>query len=405
VRPEPPQQHHTTLWLSELRLLGEYGILSGFAVQAVVPFRLIRTDTEFTNLDGEPITLDYENIHHRDETLFGLGDIQLLGHLGKRLASIDFGLRLGVSLPTGKVHEDPYRLGDEGKRHQHIQFGTGTFDPVAGVDVSHAIDGLTLSTFGQAQIPIYEGPQGYQAGARFLFGATAAHRLGTKDFTFRVGFGGLHELAERWNGEVPTDDGNQGRTDLFAGPGITIALGNDWTFSFDARGRVYGHAKNAQLDLPIVLDAGIGTLFHLESGAHVDEPGGDTHGDDDHGGHADHGGHDEHADVSDVVRAGEARPLAGVPGKWTVFDFWATWCEACITLEKELGELAHGRPDLAVRRVNIVDFDSAISKQELKGVGELPHIRIVDPNGRTVWSGSGTPDVLMSEVEKRLPKR
>ena len=396
IRDEPPQQHHTTLWLSELRAIAEYGLASDFALQLAAPFRVIRTTTEFTDLDGNPISLDYENIHHRDQTLAGLGDIQLLAHVGKSLADFDLGMRFGVSFPTGRVHEDPFRLGTEGRSHQHIQFGTGTFDPVAGLDLSRSIDRLTLSAFGQVQMPLYEGPKGYQAGGRFLFGATAAHRLGTKDVLFRLGVAGLHELAERWNGEVPAEDGNQGRTDLYAGPGITISLGNDWTFSFDARGRFYGRAKNAQLELPLVLEAGIGTLFHLESGAHEEE--GDAHSDE-------HGHEPAQGDVSDLIQNGEAKPLTPVTGKWTVFDFWATWCEACIALERELAELAGQRPDVAIRRVNIVDFDSAISQQELEGVSQLPHVRLVDPSGRTIWDGSGTPDELLSEIEARLPER
>jgi thiol-disulfide isomerase/thioredoxin len=382
--PPPPQQHHTTLWLTELRALAEYGIASGLALQAVVPLRLIRTDTEFTDLEGRPITLNYESIHHRDETLVGPGDVQVLVHAGRRFFDTDFGLRLGVSAPSGKVHEDPYRLGREGKSHEHIQFGTGTFDPIAGIDVAHGFGSLTLSMFAQAQVPLYEGPQGYRAGARYLFGAAAAHRLGSKDLLFRLGVAGFHERAERWHGDVPTEDGNQGRTDLYAGPGITISLGKDWTISFDVRGRVYGYTKNAQLELPVVVDIGAGTLFHLESGAHVDEGAAGV----------------DAGDVQDTVVRGEAKPLEPVPGKWTVFDFWADWCEACKALERDLRELARQRPDIAVRRVNIVDFDSPIATRELHGVSELPHIRIVDPSGRVVSSESGTPEKLMSELRR-----
>ena len=59
-------------------------------------------------------------------------------------------------------------------------------------------------------------------------------------------------------------------------------------------------------------------------------------------------------------------------GKWTIFDFWATWCEACVQLDDELRELAASDDRIAIRRVNIVDFDSPIAKRELPDVSLLP---------------------------------
>jgi hypothetical protein len=66
--------------------------------------------------------------------------------------------------------------------------------------------------------------------------------------SFRLGTSGFHEFPERWNGVVPTDDGNQGRTDLYLGSGVTIPFAQDWSVSIDVRGRFYGHAVNAQLN-------------------------------------------------------------------------------------------------------------------------------------------------------------
>src|SRR5262245_2451598 len=154
VRNEPPQRHETTLWITEMRLLVEYGLVSHLALQGVLPVRLIDTRTVFTDLQGNELDLDYQNIHHRDQTLVGFGDPQLLLHTGFGFAPLHIGGRAGVSIPIGKTEPDPYRLGAEGLPHQHLQFGTGTFDPLLGIDLALDFSSWSIASFGSAQIPI-----------------------------------------------------------------------------------------------------------------------------------------------------------------------------------------------------------------------------------------------------------
>jgi thiol-disulfide isomerase/thioredoxin len=377
-----PLQHHTTLLATDLRLFGEYGLIPGLAVQAMLPLRIVGTKTRYTDLLGAPLSPDYRSIHHRNETIAGIGDPQLLLHRGFKAFGLAFGGRMGISIPLGVVHEDPYRLGDQGLPHEHIQFGTGTWDPVVAFDASAPVGGFSLAAFAGLQAPLYEGPRGYRAGARSQGGLVLSRPF--EPVTLRLSAQVLHEQPERWHGHVPTDDGNQGRTDLYVAPGLTWNFTGEWMLNADVRIRTWSHVVNAQLDMPVVLELGIGRLFHLEQG--FDEVTEAAHS----------GG-----DVVDVVQEGEAAALLPAPGKWTVFDFWARWCEACKGLDAGLRELAARRPGLAVRRVNIVDFDSPIAVRELPGVSMLPRIRLLEPGGKVAYEASGPADELLAEVERR----
>jgi len=264
VRAEPPQQHHTVLWLWEARILAEYGVVREWAVDAVVPIRLMQTRTSYTDLAGNPITLDYENIHHRNETLAGLGDPQLWIHHGASVSGFALSQRVGMSLPAGKIEPNPDVLGRQGLPHEHFQLGTGTVDPLVALDASKDLGPVALAAFAQAQVPFFEGRYGYQAGARLLGGLEAQREVGP--LTARLGATLSHEFPERWNGAVPLEDGNQGRTDLFVGAGVTVPVGGDWSITVDVRARAWGHVVGAQLDLPVIAEVSVGRLLHLESG-------------------------------------------------------------------------------------------------------------------------------------------
>ncbi len=377
--------HHTALWLTDARLLAEFGLRPKLALQAVLPFRVVNTGTRFTDLWGQPITLDYPSIHHHDETLTGLGDAQLFVHGALALGDYRFGVRAGASLPTGRVVPDPYKLAEEGLSHQHIQFGTGTFDPVLSLDLAKPFSGWSLAGFAQAQLPLYRGRTGYQAGARVVGGLVGITGFGLTGPAFRLGVTLAHETAERWQGVVPTEDVNQGRTDLFAGPGMTIPFLQDWSMSVDVRARVFGYTVNAQLNMPVIVSVSIGRLLHLENG--FDEAPVEA---------------SSTAGVTEAVSAGEATPLTNVEGKWTVFDFWAPWCDACRVLDGSLRSLAASDSSVAIRKVNIVDFDSPIALRELPGVSVLPHVRVVAPDGSVVLEESGPADKVLDDVKSTI---
>lgn len=262
-RAEPPQQHDQRFYIAELRPVVAVGILDVLAVELQLPLRVVNTSITFRRLDDTAFEPDYENIHHRDETLYGIADPWLLARSSLVLGSVALTGRAGVGVPLGSTEEDPFARARAGLAHQHIQFGSGTFHPVLALDAELALGSARLSAYGQAVLFLYENSHGYRPGHRYLAGASADLALIGE---LRAGLSAdvLNEQAERWDGEVQ-QDGNVGRTDVLLGGSVSYRL-DTVALSLSLKVPVYQHfleheGEPGQLTYPAILALAAQTRF------------------------------------------------------------------------------------------------------------------------------------------------
>lgn len=259
VRDEPPQEHDQRISLVDLRLDATLGLAQGWGVALGLPLRLVDTAITYRDLSGRPITLDYEDIHHRTERLAGPGDPSLTAVWSASPGRWTLGARAGASLPLGRTEEDPNRAALEGEKHQHIQFGTGTVDPVLAAQARRAWESVEVSGWALAAAPLYQNHHGYRAGRRFAAGLGVQSALGLQAWRFEAALDVQGETAEAWAGEVAHGEhmeGNRGRIDVLVGAGATWEVGGI-ALRLALKTPIITRVVGEQLSYPVVVDLGL----------------------------------------------------------------------------------------------------------------------------------------------------
>lgn len=108
-------------------------------------------------------------------------------------------------------------------------------------------------------------------------------------------------------------------------------------------------------------------------------------------------------DFKKIASAGEAVQLDQhlASGKVTVFDFYAEWCKPCREVDRHMKGVLAANPDVALRKLDIIDWDSELAALYLNGVEGLPYVVVFGPNGKKVASISGLDlDRLDAAIEK-----
>jgi thiol-disulfide isomerase/thioredoxin len=100
----------------------------------------------------------------------------------------------------------------------------------------------------------------------------------------------------------------------------------------------------------------------------------------------------ENADMAELSKEGEDVPSLeahAVPGKVTLFDFYAVWCAPCRKIDAHVFALLGQRPDLALRKLNVVSWDTPLAARYLKNVSDLPYVVVYGRDGKRVEAVAG----------------
>ena len=192
-----PHEHRVRVGIAHYELMAQYGLRDGVQLAIRIPYDVKSMRVSYTTLDGAPFTPPYGDIHHRTETLSGIGD-PMLGIEFER-AGMLFGT--GVTLPAGRIEPDPIALGARGIEHQHMQFGTGTVQPVLSAQWSD----FRWTAFAEARLALYENREGHRAPHSFVWSVGPSFDAGRVTIDPRLS--GQYQTIGRWNGVVDENSG------------------------------------------------------------------------------------------------------------------------------------------------------------------------------------------------------
>ena len=96
-------------------------------------------------------------------------------------------------------------------------------------------------------------------------------------------------------------------------------------------------------------------------------------------------------DVVQISEKGEATDIEAhrVQGEVTVFDFHAIWCGPCKKVDRHMLAVLRDNEDVALRKLNVVDWDSEVAKTYLRNVPNLPYVVVYGTGGKEVAKISG----------------
>ena len=236
----PLHRHEVSIDYTRVELEADYTFTHDWDAVLRVPYEIKAQDAR-VDLVGSATIAQQEaaarnfNIHHQDETHTSLGDLMLLAaHRKSNLFRDGDWLKVafGTSVPTGTTEEDPFKAGDRGEEHLHIQFGTGTFDPLLELNYRTPLSPrFSLSGYALGRAPLYENSKTYQGPPEITSGLLVGYRPRDRLFLHLNGTLYYQGFAH-WDG---VRDESSGLVATSAMVGVTVGLTPGTSLGFDVR--------------------------------------------------------------------------------------------------------------------------------------------------------------------------
>lgn len=204
----PLHRHRVSLDVVRFQLDVAYRLTADWDIALSLPYDIKDQDAFVDEL--APVTLGEreailrnQDIHHRDEVYRGFADARLLvsHRLPNLLRAPDLLMvSIGTSTPIGATEADPFKLGDAGIKHLHLQFGTGTFDPLAALHYETMLsDRLSLNASIHGQFPVYENGKTYRGSVEVTETVGIRYQLG-EWLALHANHLGLFQSYAYWDG-------------------------------------------------------------------------------------------------------------------------------------------------------------------------------------------------------------
>jgi hypothetical protein len=261
----PPYRHRVRLDLLRLELIARRRLGEDWTGWLRLPYDTkeraasVEPDGDATDEEREQMERDMQ-IHHPPGTLTGFGDASALAaHRAEGVFTDGDVLTtaVGTTLPLGRTEHNPFELGAEGEEHSHVQFGSGTFDPILeAYYVRPLADDLRVSAFATGRFPLYENDREYfpplqvSAGALVIWGMRERLAL-------YLGLNAFRQQGARWDGVLDPDSGVES-LELLAGASWKLGSSSHLTLGLvvplDQRALVEAAER---FERPIALTVGI----------------------------------------------------------------------------------------------------------------------------------------------------